>query len=113
TTRGLIGQHVNVYHLNDDDNVIAFHRWDRGGPRDDVVVVINVAHRSYDNYRIGFPRRGEWRVRFNSDWLGYGEDLGNHLGYDTVAEDSPSDTMAQSGNVGIGPYSAVVYSQDE
>jgi hypothetical protein len=30
-----------------------------------------------------------------------------------VAENSPSDTMALSGNVGIGPYSAVVYSQDE
>ena len=113
TTRGLIGQYVNVYHVNDDDNVIVFHRWDRGGPRDDVVVVINVAHRSYDSYRIGFPRRGAWRVRFNSDWVGYGEDFGNHLGYDTVVEDSPSDTMAQSGNVGIGPYSAVVYSQDE
>jgi 1,4-alpha-glucan branching enzyme len=112
STRGLTGQHVNVYHVNDADNVIAFHRSDRGGPRDDVVVVINVANSSYGNYRIGFPRRGDWRVRFNSDWSGYGQDFGNHSSYDTVAEDPPSDSMPQSGRIGIGPYSAVVYSQD-
>ena len=30
-TRGLCGQHVNVHHVNDQNKVIAFHRWDQGG----------------------------------------------------------------------------------
>src|SRR5262249_21442160 len=37
-TRGLRGQFLNVHHINDTDKVIAFHRWDQGGPGDDVVV---------------------------------------------------------------------------
>ena len=31
-TRGLQGQHLNVFHVNNSDKVVAFHRWD-GGPR--------------------------------------------------------------------------------
>src|SRR5262249_50086265 len=54
TTRGLRGQGVHVHHVNNADKVIAFHRWDAGGPRDDVVVLLNMANRAYDNYRIGF-----------------------------------------------------------
>jgi 1,4-alpha-glucan branching enzyme len=46
STRGLRGHEVNVHHVNDRNKVIAFHRWDRGGPRDDVVVVMNFANRS-------------------------------------------------------------------
>ena len=57
-TRGLRGQHVNVFHVNDRDKVIAFHRFDQGRPGDDVVVVLNFANRAYDSYRIGFPRGG-------------------------------------------------------
>ena len=28
-----------MHHVNYQDKVIAFHRWDRGGARDDVVVI--------------------------------------------------------------------------
>jgi 1,4-alpha-glucan branching enzyme len=111
-TRGLRGPHVNVYHVNDDDNVIAFHRWEHGGPRDDVVVVLNVANRAFADYRIGFPRGGLWRVRFNSDWSGYSDDFGNHFSYDTVAGGGLADGLPHSGNVGIGPYTAIILSQD-
>ena len=109
-TRGLRGQHVNVFHLNDADKLVAFHRWDRGGPGDDVLVVANFANRAYDSYTIGFPRPGLWRVRFNSDWNGYSPDFGNGFSYDTVAEGGPRDGLPFSGNVGVGPYSAVILS---
>ena len=69
-TRGLRGQQLNVHHVNNADKVIGFHRWENGGPGDDVVVVANFANRSYDSYALGFPRAGQWRVRFNSDWQG-------------------------------------------
>jgi 1,4-alpha-glucan branching enzyme len=111
-TRGLRGQSVNVFHVNNTDKVVAFHRWDQGGPRDDVLVVANFGNRDYASYNLGFPRAGLWRVRFNSDWNGYSPDFGNHLSYDTTANDGPRDGLAYQGNVGIGAYSAIILSQD-
>jgi 1,4-alpha-glucan branching enzyme len=111
-TRGLRGQHVNVFHLNDADKAMAFHRWENGGPRDDVVVVVNAANRAYHDYRIGFPRGGEWKIRFNSDWNGYSPDFGNHFSYDTEAVPGGLDGMPFEGNVGIGPYTVLILSQE-
>lgn len=111
-TRGLRGQQINVHHVNNTDKVIAFHRWEHGGPGDDVVVVANFADRSYDSYSLGMPRAGLWRVRFNSDWQGYSADFGNHSGYDTTAADGSVDNMPHQANVGIGPYSVLILSQD-
>jgi 1,4-alpha-glucan branching enzyme len=112
-TRGLRGQHVNVHHVNDYDKVIAFHRWENGGPGDDVVVVANMGNRSYDSYNLGFPRAGLWKVRFNSDWQGYSADFGNHLSYDTHAGPGAKDGMPYSGNIGIGPYSVIILSLEQ
>jgi 1,4-alpha-glucan branching enzyme len=111
-TRGLRGQHINVHHVNNTDKLIAFHRWENGGPGDDVLVVANFADRNYDSYAIGMPRAGWWRVRFNSDWQGYSSDFGNRLGYDTIAGGSPMDHMPFQANIGIGPYSVLILSQD-
>jgi 1,4-alpha-glucan branching enzyme len=111
-TRGLRGQPINVHHLNHAGKVLAFHRWENGGPGDDVVVVANFANRSYDSYTVGMPRSGRWRVRFNSDWQGYSADFGNHPGYDTEAGGGPMDRMPFQASVGIGPYSVLILSQD-
>lgn len=110
-TRGLRGAHVNVFHVNDRDKVIAFHRWDRGGPGDDVVVVLNFGNRAYPSYRIGLPRPGGWRVRFNSDWTGYGADFENHFAYDTSAAGPPLHGLPASGDIGLGRYSGIILSQ--
>lgn len=112
TTRGLRGEHVNVHHVNNNDKVIAFHRWENGGPTDDVIVVVNMANRGYDSYTIGFPRQGLWKVRFNSDWNGYSSDFGNHFSNDTFANKGAKDSMAYNSNVGIGPYTVIILSQD-
>jgi 1,4-alpha-glucan branching enzyme len=77
-----------------------------------VVVLLNLADRSYDSYTLGFPQAGEWRVRFNSDWSGCGPDLGSHPGYDTTAGGSGRDRIPFQGNIGIGPYTALMLSQD-
>jgi 1,4-alpha-glucan branching enzyme len=111
-TRGLSGQQLHVHHVNNADKVLAFHRWADGGPGDDVLVVANFANRSYDGYVFGFPRDGQWRVRFNSDWQGYSSDFGNHPGYDTFAGGDPMDNMPFRAAVGVGPYSVLVLSQD-
>jgi 1,4-alpha-glucan branching enzyme len=111
-SRGLRGENVNVFHVNNADKVIAFHRWDQGGNGDDVVIVLNFANRGYASYRIGFPRGGLWRVRFNSDWSGYDAAFGNWPSFDTNTDGGPQDSMPVSDSVGLGPYSAVILSQD-
>jgi 1,4-alpha-glucan branching enzyme len=112
TTRGLRGPFVNVHHVNEPGKVLAFHRWDAGGPRDDVVVIANLANRSYPDYRVGFPRPGTWHLRCSTDWKGYSPDFGAQDTFDTVAGDSPRDGMACSAGVGLPPYTVLVYSQD-
>jgi 1,4-alpha-glucan branching enzyme len=74
-TRGLRGQNLNVHHVNNTDKLIGYHRWENGGPGDDVVMVGNFTNRSYDSYSFGFPRAALWRVRFNSNWQGYSAGL--------------------------------------
>jgi len=112
TTRGLSSPNLHVHHVNDVDKVIAFHRWGGGGPRDDVVVIANFADRAYGSYRIGLPRAGLWRVRFNSDWSGYSPVFTNQASFDLETSGDGADTMSCSGSVGLGPYTAVVLSQD-
>jgi 1,4-alpha-glucan branching enzyme len=114
TTRGLKGHNINVHHVNNWDKVIAFHRWDQGGSRDDVIVVANFANRAYDSYRIGLPRGGTWRVRFNGDWRGYSPVFSDHASYDfSSVSAGNSDNMPNGGGVSIGPYTALILSQDE
>ncbi len=108
-TAGLQGQHVNVFHVNERDKVIAFHRWDRGGEGDDVVVVANFGGRRFESYTIGLPRGGAWRLRFNSDWRGY-DDRFTSTGYDTTAASPGHDGLPCQGNVGLGAYSVIVLS---
>jgi 1,4-alpha-glucan branching enzyme len=113
-TRGLCGASLHVHHVNDTDKVLAFHRWDRGGPRDDVVVVLNFANRAYDAYRLGLPRGGRWRVRFNGDWRGYSDVFTGQDSHDlTATAGGTADAMPFSGDVGLGPYAAVILSQDD
>ena len=85
TTAGLLGGGVQVHHVDDEAKVVAFHRWDSGGPGDDVVVVANFSQQAHSGYTVGFPRGGRWKVRFNSDWAGYDSSFGSQHGYDTDA----------------------------
>jgi 1,4-alpha-glucan branching enzyme len=110
-TRGLRGHHTNGFHVNSHDKVIAFHRWQEGGPGDDVVVVLNFGNRAYASYEIGFPRPGTWRVRFNSDSCLYSHDFHNHLSDDTTAGWGELHAMPCRGNVGLGCYTAIILSQ--
>ena len=112
TTRGLLGQHVHVHHLNNTDKVIAFHRWQQGGPGDDVIVVVNFAERAYADYRLGLPRSGLWKVRFNSDWQGYDAAFGNHPSHDVWTDDDARDGMPVSAALTLGVYSTVILSQE-
>jgi 1,4-alpha-glucan branching enzyme len=111
-TRGLRGEGLQIHHVNRADRVVAFHRYHEAGPRDSTIVLVNLANREYGGYRIGLPRAGAWRVRFSSDWAGYDPTFGGHPCPDVVAATPGSDGMPAAGDVGLGPYTAVILSQD-
>jgi 1,4-alpha-glucan branching enzyme len=113
-TRGLTGQSTNVHHVNNSWKVLAFHRWMNGGEKDDVIVVMNFSATPRSGYRVGFPRDGRWKVRFNSDWNGYSGDFANMGTYDLDASyATPWDGLPASGIFDIGAYSCVIFSQGD
>ncbi len=112
-TRGLCGQNIHLYHFDDGAKIIAFHRWDKQGPKDSVVVAVNMANQGRDNYAIGFPRAGLWKTRFNSDSYKYDPKFANHTTPDVDAHGQGTAGLPCSGEIGIGPYTVVIFSQDK
>jgi 1,4-alpha-glucan branching enzyme len=109
-TRGLSGANTDLIWVDQNAGVIVFRRYDQGGPGDDVLIAANLTNNTYPSYSVGFPREGSWYLRFNSDWQGYSQDFGN-VGYDTRADPVSNMGKPFSGNIGLGRYSAVIYSQ--
>ena len=113
-TQGLMGQSTNVFHVNNSWKMLGFHRWMNGGEKDDVVVLMNFSATPRYGYRIGFPRAGRWKVRFNSDWNGYDSSFANTGTFDLDASTStPWDGLPASGILDIGAYTCVVLSQGD
>jgi 1,4-alpha-glucan branching enzyme len=110
-TRGLMGEHVNVHHVNDWDKVVAWHRWMDGGEGDDVIVLANFRNQVWEDYRIGLPSEGLWKIRFNSDWQIYDPDYDGHPCDEVSAESIPWDGMPYSASFKFGPYTMGIFSQ--
>jgi 1,4-alpha-glucan branching enzyme len=66
TLPGLRADHINVFHVQSNTRVLAFHRWVEGEGHD-VVVVASLQEHTWTDYELGFPWAGEWREVFNSD----------------------------------------------
>ncbi len=111
-TRGLTGQHIQIKHVNDADNVIAFHRWEQGGPGDDTLIVANFTNQPKENYQIGFPSEGLWKLRLNSDAPVYSDDFSGFKSSDVTAQKGDYDGFPATAAVNIGPYSVLIFSQD-
>ena len=104
TTAGLSGRSMNLFHVDETNKVIAYHRWQNGGTKDDVIVVINFGNRAFTNYSMGFPLSGRWRLRFCSSDTKYSSDFaGIHV----------SDVQVQSGSgtLVLPPSTALIFSQ--
>ena len=112
-SRGLRGPNIVVHHVNEAERVLGFHRWQDGGPRDDVIVLANFSATPLPDYRVGVPRAGRWRVRFNSDWDGYDPEFETVESVDANAMRERRDGLTHTIEVGLGPYSVVILSQDD
>jgi 1,4-alpha-glucan branching enzyme len=112
-TAGLQGQGMAILHADQEQKVLAFHRWQEGGAGDDVVIVANFARAPQTDYALGFPATGTWKVRFNSDAATYGADFSNVAAPDAEAQAEERDGQPAAATIAIGPYSVVIFSQDK
>ncbi|MCB8924736.1 MAG: alpha amylase C-terminal domain-containing protein [Ardenticatenaceae bacterium] len=105
-TKGLTGSAIDIFHVDHENKLLAYHRWAEGGPGDSVVVVLNFANSSLQDYALNFPAEGEWQLRFDSHFAGYDESYEGQVSGSVTAEgDIPQASIA------IAPYSALIYSQ--
>jgi len=103
---GLTGGSINIIHQDENNKVIAYHRWAQGGPKDDTIVIINFGDRFHENYSMSFPRTGTWKVRFNSTSKSYSDD------FEDVYVPDIDHVDTGGGNLVLPPSSAIVLSQD-
>jgi 1,4-alpha-glucan branching enzyme len=105
---------INVFHMDEYNRVLAFHRWVPGVGRD-VVVVVSLREETFHDhsYRLGFPLSGLWHEVFNSDvyddfvnpWV-----EGNSGG--VTADGGPRHGLAYSAGVTIPANSLLVFARD-
>jgi 1,4-alpha-glucan branching enzyme len=112
STRGLCGQGVLVYHVNEADHVIAFQRWFDHGPGDDVVVIVNMGATDREGYRVGMPAPGAWHVRIDTGSSSYGETVSEREAALIDVAEEPADGLPASSTLIIPAYSLIVLSQD-
>ena len=111
-TQGLQGASIRVHHLDDHNKIMAYHRWDKGGSGDDVIVVVNLSQDIYPAYTIGLPQEGTWHVRFDSNDQKYGADYGGRYQDAITAVRGRQDGMAYHSTLNLAPYTALILSQD-
>jgi 1,4-alpha-glucan branching enzyme len=60
---------LHVFHVHNQNRILAFQRWVPGAGQDVVVVISLNETTFYDgSYQLGFPSAGYYRELFNSDW---------------------------------------------
>ncbi len=63
---GLCGKSLELFHSDDDNRVLAYHRWDSGGEGDDTIIIANFGDSPFTSYDLTLPVGGVWRLRFCS-----------------------------------------------
>ena len=110
-TRGLTGSNIDVYRVDEEAKVVAFHRWYDGGPKDSVVVVANFANSYYESFDVGMPAEGVWKLLFNSNWKGYGDQMDGQAAADVEARCGERDGMNAYATLSLPSYGLLIYSR--
>ncbi len=89
---------------DNDNSVIAFRRIDEKGK--EIIVVCNFTNVERENYRIGVPKKGNYKVVFNSDAVEFGG-LGKGNGDKIKTEEINMHGFEQSVSLDLPPLSAI------
>jgi 1,4-alpha-glucan branching enzyme len=105
---------VNVYHVDEHNRILAFHRWVPGAGRDVVVVASLREDTFYDrSYALGFPLPGQWHEVLDSDVYDHffnPQAQGNPGG--VSADGPPLHGLGQSAGITIPANSLLVFARD-
>ena len=105
-TSGLLGQSIALFHSDEHNNLLAYHRWHTGGKGDDVLVIANFNGDTLTHYNLALPIAGTWRIRFNSSWQGYSADFANNTTTEITTDATGQCTFTIPG------YTVYILSQD-
>ncbi|MDO5499492.1 MAG: alpha-amylase family glycosyl hydrolase [Propionibacteriaceae bacterium] len=111
-TLGLTGVHTRLLRVDHTRKILIHHRWRHGGPGDDTIVALNLSTHPVTGYRVGVPRPGRWRVRCNTDAPDYGPDFDAVPVTDIDTHPGWHDGLPHHASLTLGPYAAVILSQD-
>jgi len=110
----LRGDGLNVFHVDNDNRVIAFHRWLPRIGRDVVVVAsLNESTFYSHSYRLGLPGEGHWQEVFNSDVYDnfFNPSVQGNSG--SITADGPGwDGMPNSVGITLPANSILVFAKD-
>jgi 1,4-alpha-glucan branching enzyme len=105
---------LNVFHVDNQNRVIAFQRWVPDVGRDVVVVAcLNETTFYNDGYNLGFPGGGYWYEVFNSDFYDTMPNpnlQGNNGGISVGGP--PMDGLPTSAAVTLPANSLIVFARD-
>ena len=101
---------IDVFHVNESGNVVAFRRGDAGG--DCCVVVANFGNGDMTGYRIGLPVDGAWAETINSQDTAYGGDGPVNDG-GLTAEAVPYDGQPWSTELDLAAMALIVLTPDD
>jgi 1,4-alpha-glucan branching enzyme len=110
TSLGLSGQKVEITHMDEERNVLAFHRLDGdGGPGNSVMVIANFDSEPLMGYNVEFPLPGHWDTLLNTDSQDYHEAF-NNIGVPGLEAHVPEDQpdAKPTSLVDVGGYSLLV-----
>jgi 1,4-alpha-glucan branching enzyme len=91
---------------NADQNCLSFVRYDESG--EPIVVVVNFAGQPHGNFRLGFPREGEWLEILNTDAEAFGGSGVGNFGKVSV-HDHGSHGQPFSAEITVPPLAAVFF----
>ena len=97
-----------MFHVDEANNVIAYGRWSRDDKQDAVVVIINLSHVTHDDYALGFPAPGPWRVVLNTDAGVYSSGFAGRGPAAIVAEPEPRHPLAATARLQLPGYTALL-----
>jgi 1,4-alpha-glucan branching enzyme len=100
---------LTVVSVDETNRVVAFQRWVPGVGQD-VVVVLTLSESTLYDYRLGFPRPGQWREAFNTDYYdNYPNPWVSGNAGAVTADGPPMHGFAQSATLTIPANSLLVF----
>jgi 1,4-alpha-glucan branching enzyme len=99
---------LSVLYVNEENRILAFHRWLPGIGRD-VVVVASLNDHTFSSYELPWPGAGGWREILNSD--AYDDYPANGNGGGIGAYDNPRDGQPATARLLIPSNSILVFAR--